>query len=162
MSNDRIVINSSPLITLCKSDQEDLLPQVFSSIIVPAAVWQEITVSLHSDSAAAKLPTLNWAKREDSTVVPPLIQAWDLGAGESEVLSFAFANPAYVAVLDDAAGRRCARSLNINSIGTVGLFILAKRRQVIAEVMPCIKKLRDAGLWLSDDLVEIVRQQAGE
>ena len=35
-------------------------------------------------------------------------------------------------------------------------------RQVIAEVMPCIEKLRDAGLWLSEDLVEIVRQQAGE
>lgn len=162
MSNDRIVINSSPLITLCKSNQEELLPQLFTSIIVPAAVWQEVTASPHSDSAAVKLPSLHWATRVNSVVVPPLIQAWDLGAGESEVLAYALANPEYVTVLDDAAGRRCARSLNINSIGTVGLFILAKRRQVITEVMPCIEKLRDAGLWLSEDLVEIIRQQAGE
>ena len=94
--------------------------------------------------------------------MPSLIQAWDLGAGESEVLAYAFANPEYVAVLDDTAARRCARSLNITSIGTVGLFILAKRRQIVAEVMPSIEKLREAGLWLSDELVEIVRQQAGE
>ncbi len=152
MSNDRIVINSSPLITLCKSNQEDLLPQLFNSIVVPAAVWQEITTSSHHDLAAAKLPTLSWAKRDDSMLVPTLIHAWDLGAGESEVLAYALAHPEFEAVLDDSAARRCARSLNINSIGTVGLFILAKRRQVIADVMPCIEKLRDAGLWMSDVL----------
>ena len=162
MSNDCIVINSSPLITLCKSKQEELLPQLFNSIIVPTAVWQEITTSPHYDFAAAKLPALSWTTRENSIVVPSLIQAWDLGAGESEVLAYAFANPEYVAVLDDTAARRCARSLNITSIGTVGLFILAKRRQIVAEVMPSIEKLREAGLWLSDELVEIVRQQAGE
>lgn len=162
MSSDRIVINSSPLITLCKSHQEDLLPQLFTSIVVPAAVWQEITTSSHSDSAAVKLPTFSWAKRDNTIVIPPLIQAWDLGAGEAEVWSYAFANPEYVAVLDDSAGRHCARSLKIDSIGTVGLFILAKRRQIIAEVMACIEKLRETGLLLSDDLVGIVRQQAGE
>jgi predicted nucleic acid-binding protein len=162
VSNERIVINSSPLITLCKSRQEELLPQLFHSIVVPAAVWQEITTSAHHDLAAAKLPSLSWVQREAALAVPALIQAWDLGAGESEVLAYALANPEYVAVLDDSAGRRCARSLNLNSIGTVGLFILAKRRGVIAEVMPCVEKLRTAGLWLSDALVEIVRQQAGE
>lgn len=162
MSNDRIVINSSPLITLCKSKQEDFLPQLFQSIIVPAAVWQEITASAHHDLAASVVPNLAWVRREDSIVIPTLIQTWDLGAGESEVLSFAFSSPDYVAVLDDAAARRCARSLDIKSIGTVGLFILAKRRKLITEVMPCVQKLRDAGLWLSDDLIEIVRQQAGE
>ena len=162
MSNDRIVINSSPLITLCKSQQEDLIPQLFHSIMVPAAVWKEITTSDHDDLAAAIIPNSSWAKREDSIVIPTLIQAWDLGAGESEVLAFAFANPEYLAVLDDAAARRCARSLGINSIGTVGLFSLAKRRKLITEVMPCIQKLRDAGLWLSADLIELVKQQAGE
>lgn len=162
MSNDQIVINSSPLITLCKSAQEDLLPQLFESIIVPSSVWQEITAATHNDLAAALLPSLPWVKHEKFIAVPTLIQAWDLGAGESEVLAYALKNPSFLAVLDDAAARRCARSLGINSIGTVGLFILAKRRNLITAVMPCVQKLRDVGLWVSDDLIQIVKQQTSE
>jgi predicted nucleic acid-binding protein len=43
-----------------------------------------------------------------------------LGAGETAVLSYALAWPDYVAVIDDVAGRRCASSLDIKVIGTVG------------------------------------------
>ncbi|MCI0391340.1 MAG: DUF3368 domain-containing protein [Acidobacteria bacterium] len=85
-----------------------------------------------------------------------------LGAGETAVLSYALTHPGHVAVVDDAAARRCAQSLNITSIGTVGLIIFAKRRGLIAEVMPCVERLRDAGLWLSENLIEIVRRQVGE
>ncbi len=35
----RVVINSSPLIVLFKSEQADLLPQLFSEIVVPGGVW---------------------------------------------------------------------------------------------------------------------------
>ncbi len=34
----RVVINSSPLIVLFKSQQADLLPRLFSEIIVPGGV----------------------------------------------------------------------------------------------------------------------------
>jgi predicted nucleic acid-binding protein len=52
------------------------------------------------------------------------------------VLSYALARPGYVAVIDDAAGRRCATSLNITVIVTVGLIALAKRRGLIARIAP--------------------------
>lgn len=38
----RVIINSSPLIVLFKSQQAELLPQLFSEILVPAGVWDEI------------------------------------------------------------------------------------------------------------------------
>lgn len=161
MSNDRIVINASPLITLCKSDQEDILPQLFNEIVVPHAVWAEVIAGGH-DEAARKLPLLSYVRREQLSDVAPAIQAWDLGAGESEVLSFALHQPEYLAIVDDNAARVCARSLQINSLGTVGLFVLAKRRKLLSEVMPCIQRLRDADLWLSDRIIEAVKQQAGE
>jgi predicted nucleic acid-binding protein len=56
----------------------------------------------------------------DSIAASPVVQAWDLGAGETAVLSYALAWPDYVAVIDDVAGRRCASSLDIKVIGTVG------------------------------------------
>ncbi len=36
--------------------------------------------------------------------------AWDLGAGESAVLTWARRNPGFTAILDDRAARRCAES----------------------------------------------------
>jgi predicted nucleic acid-binding protein len=36
---DEIVINASPLITLFRSGQADLLPRLFHRIVVPQAVW---------------------------------------------------------------------------------------------------------------------------
>jgi len=42
MQIDAVVINASPLITLFRSGQADLLPQLFKRIVVPQAVWQEV------------------------------------------------------------------------------------------------------------------------
>ncbi|MFN0121147.1 MAG: DUF3368 domain-containing protein [Blastocatellia bacterium] len=165
MLNERVVINASPLITLCKSGQEELLPRLFGEIIVPDGVWKEIMGGNAADPAAQRLrdpAAFSWCQKEPGITIPSLIQAWDLGAGESEVLAFAMSHPDYLAVIDDAAGRRCARSLNIRVSGTVGLLILAKRRGVIDTVMPGIQALRQAGLWMDDSLTEEIRRQMRE
>jgi predicted nucleic acid-binding protein len=78
---------------------------------VTESFWEEVLAGGASDPATQRLPNLNWARRADSVVVPSLIQAWDLGDGESEVLTFAFSNPASLAIIDDAAARHCARAL---------------------------------------------------
>jgi len=51
--------------------------------------------------------------------IPPVIIAWDLGLGETEVLAWAYQNPGYEAVLDDRAARNCALSLNLPTRGTI-------------------------------------------
>lgn len=162
MSSNRAVVNASPIITLCKSGQEDLLPQLFGEIVLPGAVWEEVEAGDATDPASQRLSKLGWLKRDDTVAIAPIIQAWDLGAGESAVLSYGLANPEYTAVIDDAAARRCARSLNITVIGTVGLVVLAKRRKLIPRIAPGLQALRDAGLWLSDDLIQKLKQQEGE
>jgi predicted nucleic acid-binding protein len=105
---------------------------------------------------------VRWVKRDDAVAVAPIIQAWDLGAGESSVLSYALARPEYTAVIDDAAGRRGARSLNITVIGTVGLLVLAKRCGIIAQISPGLEALCAAGARLSDKLIEQLKEQEGE
>jgi predicted nucleic acid-binding protein len=37
-------------------------------------------------------------------------------------------------MIDDAAARRCAISLNVPTLGTAGLVVLAKRRGLIASI----------------------------
>ncbi|PZO22883.1 MAG: DUF3368 domain-containing protein [Leptolyngbya foveolarum] len=155
----QVVVNSSPLITLYKSQLAELLPQLFGKVQASPAVWQEVTVS-KDDIAARSLPQSTWAVQTETVTLDPLVSAWDLGAGESSVISYALSKPDYTVLIDDAAARRCAISLNIPTLGTGGIIVLAKRRGLIPSVEEPIQALRDAGLWLSNGLVTLLKQQA--
>ncbi|NEP51868.1 MAG: DUF3368 domain-containing protein [Moorea sp. SIO3C2] len=108
------------------------------------------------------LPNTSWVRRVAIDAVAPVVAAWDLGKGESQVLSLCIQTPNFAAIVDDRAARRCAQSLGIITLGTGGLLILAKRRGLITSVSPRIQALRDAGLWLSDSIVNLLKQQAQE
>ncbi|MEH2012139.1 DUF3368 domain-containing protein [Nostoc sp.] len=159
---NKIVINTSPLIVLFKSQFAYLLPELFTEIIVPSGVWNEIVEAGKTDTASRQLPISSWAKRVTLTSVSSLILAWGLDHGESEVLSFALENTGYRAIIDDAAARRVAKTLNIPFMGTLGMLVLAKKRGLISEISQPIQAIQDAGLWLSDDLIQFLTQQAEE
>ena len=161
MPVEAVVVNASPLITLFRSGQADLLPRLFKRIVVPQAVWQEVVQDAWDDPPARELRLQTWPVLEpveDS----PRVAAWSLGAGEPAVLSCALAHPPLRAVIDDMDARRCAQTLGIPIFGTGGLLVLAKRRGLLQSVAEGIAKLRGAGLWLSAELVEILLDQAGE
>jgi predicted nucleic acid-binding protein len=162
MPIDRVVVNASPLIVLFQSGQAALLGQLWHEVLVPGAVWEEVLAGGPQDAAAQRLPAVPWARRMEVSVIAPVIAAWDLGLGESEVLTFALTHPGYRAMVDDAGARRCARTFGIPILGTGGTLILAKRRGLIASVSASLTILRNAGLWLSDDIVTLLKQQAGE
>ncbi|MEA5617603.1 DUF3368 domain-containing protein [Cronbergia sp. UHCC 0137] len=159
---NHIIINSSPLIVLFKSQQAELLPQLFREILVPEGVFQEVTQGRKNDIASRQLSTVSWIQRVAIDSIEPEVAAWDLGQGESQVLSLALKNSGYAAIVDDRAARRCGRSLSIITMGTGGLLILAKKRGLISSISPRIEALRDAGLWLSDNIVNILKKEAGE
>ena len=162
MRIERVVADASPLIILFKSGLAGLLPRLFSEIIVPAPVWQEIMAGPPEDPAVAGLRNARWAASHQELPVPPLITAWDLGAGESSVLAHAFQAHDTRVLLDDRAGRKCAKALNIRSLGTLGLILLAKRRGLIDAVAPAISQISAAGCWLGADVIQTVLAEAGE
>ncbi len=140
---DEIVINASPLITLFRSGQADLLPRLFHRIVVPQAVWQEVVQDDWDDSPARELRQQSWPVREQ-VEISPRVSAWALGSGETAVLSYALAHPPLRAVIDDMDARRCAHTLGIPIFGTGGLLVLAKRRGLLTSVSAGLEKLRHA------------------
>jgi predicted nucleic acid-binding protein len=159
---EKIVINASPFILLFKSGQADLLPQLFHEVAVPNAVWEEVIAGGQSDAAATELTNVAWIRRIEVPALAPEILIWNLGDGESEVLNFALANSDYRAMIDDRAARNCARTLGIRTLGTGGALVLAKKRGLISSVSDRLQQLKDAGLWLSDEVVALLKEQAGE
>jgi len=152
-----IVVNSSPLICLSKSGLINILPSMFNNIVVPDLVFKEV---MNKESRELK-----WDKRiykiADVTITPQ-VASWDLGNGESSVLSFALSNKEYWAIIDDREARRCAISLGCHYTGTVGIIVLAKKKGIITSVRDSMEKLRNAGLWLSETFVNEVCKKAGE
>ena len=161
MPVERVVINASPLIVLFRSNLEKMLPQLFKEIVVPDAVWHEIVDGGHTDRAALCLPETTWVKRVDNTPEPS-VMAWDVGPGETAVISFAFNSQGYFAMLDDSAARNCSNSFDIPTLGTAGLLLVAKKRGVIDTVTKPLQSIRDNGLYLSDTLVATLLKNAGE
>lgn len=160
MRIEKVVINSSPLIVLFRSGQAGLLPQLFKSVVVPEQVYEEVTAG-KEDNAAMALPQSPWVERK-RVDISLSVAAWNLGTGESAVFSFALQEPAYRAVVDDLAARRCALAMEVQTIGTAGLLVLAKRRKLIRSVSGRLLKLREAGLYLSDSVIRMIFHEAGE
>ena len=93
MPINRVVVNASPLICLYKSGLADLLPALFKEVIVPEEVCHEILAKGKRNFAAQGLPSADWLKRVGGITIAPQVASWDLGRGESAVLSFALRNP---------------------------------------------------------------------
>ena len=153
--SDALVINASPLIFLGNAGRLDLLRATgFSRIIVPQAVFDEVTATQHSDRAAASLTEYDWIERVAPIDVSPTITEWDLGSGESAVIAVALGIAGARPVIDDLAARRCALALGLDVIGTLGVVIAAHRSGRIEDARQVLLEIRAAGMWLSDAVIE--------
>jgi predicted nucleic acid-binding protein len=125
------VLDASPLILLGKISHLELLTALAESITIPEGVAAEIRQQI--DAATLWLDDV--ASHSIRPVpIEPIVAAWDLGAGESEVLSWAVSNPGFEIIVDDQAARKCAISLSIPVRGTLGILLLAKRQGLVEKV----------------------------
>lgn len=156
---ERWVLNASPIISLARVDRADLLLKLPSECVIPQAVIAEISAGPQDDPANLFLQTQS-LKIAESFESSPEIIAWDLGAGETSVISFALTNPGYTAVLDDFAARKCAKSFSIPILGTLAVVIRAKRKNLIPSAADVLHSLKDAGFHLEDRVIAQVLSEA--
>jgi predicted nucleic acid-binding protein len=153
ISKTKPAINTSPLIFLTKGGFLNLLQIISPEIIVPQAVETEIQAYGETDITATAIAKTSWLVVTETPPVPAIIQAWDLGAGESAVLTWAYGNPAAEVIIDDLAARRCAIALGISVRGTLGIVLIAKQQGIIPYARPVVEKLRLCGMYLSDKVI---------
>ena len=102
------VVNASPLIVLGRAGLLELLPSIFSSIVVPRAVVEEIAAGAVDDPLNALLSGSRWLSLVETNALLSRLAFARLGRGETEVLEDARTHAGTVAVLDDKAARRAA------------------------------------------------------
>ena len=160
-----IISNTSPLIALSAIDDFELLPQIFASVLIPHAVQQEISATAtlsHVKVPIEQALRAGWMELVSAPAGPTLSELRDrLGAGEAEAIALAVERRLPI-LMDDLPGRRSAADLSLIVTGTLGVLARSKYRGIIQEVKPRIQRLRNAGIFLSDELIERFLRETGE
>jgi predicted nucleic acid-binding protein len=160
---ERLVIaNTSPLLYLHLGGQLDVLQMLYRSIVTPPAVGAELNAGLRAGVDVPRIEQCTWiqVKPVQSLALIPAIV--DLGPGEAEVIALGLENPGSLLILDDRMARRVAALNRLTCTGTAGVLVKAKLAGFLPAIEPALKRMRDAGLWLSDELVAMVLALAGE
>ncbi len=155
------VVNASPLIVLGKINQIDLLVHVSDTMVIPQGVIDEINMGPQND------PARTWIENSGNQYVReampnPIVQNWDLGMGETHVISWALANQNYEAIIDDLAARKCAQTLSVKVCGTLGVILRAKKAGVVDKIKPLLTDLLKTGFRIAPDLMNTALNLAGE
>ena len=152
--SDVAVVNASPFIFLSRADLLSLLQTVAPRVSVPAEVVAEVLAKGAETRTAKALAGAAWLERLSPCSIPRSVESWDLGPGESAVLSHGLMRSGSLVVLDDLQARRCAASLGLPTIGTLGLVLRAKRRGVVPAARPVVEQLVEGGMYLSRKVVD--------
>ena len=155
---ETVVCNASPLISLAKADLLEILPREFAAVLVPTAAREEIRAGPSSDPMAALVDELTWLEHVE--LMPPLtpLAVWQLGPGESEVIEYARQHHGAIALLDDKNARKAAVALHIPVLGTLGLVARAASHGHLSSFEEAATRLKDAGLYLDEGVIQAVRQ----
>ena len=123
-----VVSDSTPLITLMKATRIDLLHDLFGEIVIPEAVYQELTTNSNFPEEAETIRESEFiriARVEDRKTVSVLQRATGLDLGESEAIVYADDHHADLLLMDEASGRRVALDMGIEIMGSVGVLVTA-------------------------------------
>lgn len=108
------------------------------------------------------LDRLAWIRVEavrSHALVPAIV---DLGPGEAEVIALGLEHPGSLVILDDQLARRVAALNSLTYTGTLGVLVKAKRAGHRKHIQSIVERLRECGLWMTDELFTEVLTQAGE
>ena len=160
-----VIADTGPLIALARVGQLDLLRRLYGRVVVPPAVHTELAIDSNRPGAKALagLFAAGWVVIEavmDSSVRRELDQL--LGPGEAQAIALAEQEDTRFLLIDDARGRRTARSRGIPVVGVAGVLLVAKSRGELAAVGPVLDRLSNAGYRLSPRLVAGTLVRAGE
>ena len=162
MGSNPWVVNASPLILLGKTGYLDLLAALADTVVVPQAVAGEVGAKPDGAAILAEVAGNPAYRVADSEPAPPEVLAWDLGAGETQVITHALRHGADRVVLDDLEARRCAKAMGLRVVGTLGVVRRAKAMGRIAQATPVIEHRSTTGLYVSDALVQHLLREIGE
>ena len=160
-----IVSNTGPLIGLAKIQQLGLLARLAAEVYIPPQVRIELLAKAGPETVLIAAALKGAIKVKAPAILDAAAEVIlrRLDEGEKQAIALARSFPAPVLLLlDDRAGRAAAQKLGQPLTGLAGLLLLAKQQGLVTAVAPLLGTPRDLGYWVSDEVVAVVKNLAGE
>ena len=154
-----IISDTGPLVVLFKTDLLFLLREIYQDVLVPEAVKKELTRKSEGNILFEKNPWIKVKKATDNESIQILSVILD--GGEAEAIALALEHGSMI-LIDERKGRNYAKKLNLLVRGTLGLLLEAKKKGIVKSVTECIDKVKRAGYYLDDELIEAILLKSEE
>lgn len=163
----KVVCNTSPIIGLSVINKLNLLWEIFGEVIIPQAVYDDITGSsknhlygYHELNQAVHSNHIKVYKVVNETLVSELYGK--LHKGELETIVAAKELKISDVIIDEKAARNFAEAMMLQTTGIIGILMIAKRRNKITEIKRYLEILIDHGYRISRELYCSVLNKCGE
>ncbi|MEH2269723.1 MAG: DUF3368 domain-containing protein [Nostoc sp.] len=158
-----VVCNATPLINFAAINRLDILKAAFGQIVIPQAVCDETTVTgFPTSEFVLQAIAANWLQVCSISTIAPNIPP-ELDDGEREAITLALETGELQILLDEREAHQVSQSLRLQVIGTLGILLLAKNREIITQVQAVLDAMiNNAQYWVSRPLYEQVLRQTRE
>lgn len=157
----KVVSNTTPIISLLKLNQLELLHQLYDQIYIPYAVFQEIEAGKRKNYYQ-DLSKIEWIKISEIINKQAVKYFLDLDSGEAEAIVLATEISADLIILDEKMGRYHAKHVGLKVTGTLGVLVKAKSEKLINNLKPLLDELSDKDVWISEKLKRDILKIVGE
>jgi uncharacterized protein len=159
-----IISDTSPISNLLLIGQLPLLQSLYSQLIIPESVFQEIKALEKLGIDTTPIQATDWItiqSARDRAFVETL--ETDLDRGEAEAIALALELNADRLLIDERIGRRIAQGYGLKITGLLGLLVLAKQENLIDALKPIVDQLiHQAKFRIHPDLYRQILQDVNE
>lgn len=172
--NQKVVItDAGPLIALSRIEHIQLLKALFTEVSITDTVEQEVLAGgdfVDSDPIRQALKD-GWLQVGDSSKdltaksdVSTEVEGLDPGEATSILWAAGLLQVGQdvMLIMDEAKGRKVARKLSLDTMGSAGIIATARRLGLIEEAQPLLIQLQASGYYLSPAVIKMALQIAGE
>ena len=150
-----VVSDTTPIVALLKAGRLELLHDLFGQVVIPDAVYAELSAKPKFQDEAEAIDTCGFIARKsasDTTMIDSLRQIAGMHLGESEAIVLYGELHADLLLVDDAKARKTAANLKLNMTGTVGIVKAGYLNGMLTreDVVSCITNFKNNEIFISE------------
>jgi hypothetical protein len=139
-----IISDTSPLSSLALVGYLSILKDIYTNVVIPQAVANELANLTEEDIRIKAIVSLNWIQVQQAAnleLVACLRNEYNLDIGEAEAIALALELKADELLIDERLGRRETVRLGLSITGILGVLLIAKNRGLVSKVKPIMESL---------------------
>ena len=129
-----VVSDATPIISFLKINRLDILGKLFGEVLLPEAVYEELTSHQDFQDEAEQAKSCEFFKKvsvSDNNAVGMLMRITGLDLGESEAIVYSDENKSDLLIVDEVRARHVATTMKLRITGTIGILIAANENGLL-------------------------------